>query len=127
MAMEKLIEEVAELVEREYGRAGAKFGLTNHSDHESYAIILEELQEAKAEIDSFERELSLFWSMVKADDDDPYKYSCLHQMQSVALLGACEMIQVAAMAKKAAITVCDRRMSTSSGKEEQADENLYRH
>lgn len=126
MAMEKLIVEVAELIEREYGRAGAKFGFTNHSDHESYAIILEELQEAKADIDSFERELSLFWSTVKADDDDYYKYARLLQMQSVALLGACEMIQVAAMAKKAAITVGDRGTSTSLGKEEQTGENLYR-
>lgn len=108
MSMDKLIAEVTELVEREYGRAGAKFGLTNHSDHESYAIILEELQEAKADIDAFEREMSMFWSMVKANDDDHYKYARLLQMQSKALFGACEMIQVAAMAKKAALTVCDR-------------------
>ena len=52
--MEKLIQEANELVEREYGRAGDRYGLTNHSDHESYAIILEELQEAKAEVDAFD-------------------------------------------------------------------------
>lgn len=106
--MEKLIQEANELVEREYGRAGARYGLTNHSDHESYAIILEELQEAKAEVDAFERELSLFWTMVKSDDDDQTKLGRLLQMYRISLFGACELIQVAAMAKKAAMTVCER-------------------
>lgn len=106
--MEKLIQEANELVEREYGRAGARYGLTNHSDHESYAIILEELQEAKDEVDAFDRELSLFWTMVKSNDDDQMKLSRLLQMYRNALFGACELIQVAAMAKKAAMTVCER-------------------
>lgn len=108
MAMKKLIAEVTELIEREYGRAGAKFGLTNHSDHESYAVILEEFQEAQNEVDAFERDMSMFWSMVREDVNDNNKYARLCRMQTKALLGACEMIQVAAMAKKAAMTVCDR-------------------
>lgn len=108
MSMDKLIAEVNECVELEYGRAGAKFGLTNHSDHESYAVLLEELQEAKADIESFERQMSMFWEQVKSNEDDHSKYACLLRMQSRAVLGACEMIQVAAMAKKAAMTVCDR-------------------
>lgn len=117
MAMTKLITEVSELIEREYGRAGAKFGLTNNSDHESYAIILEELQEAKADIESFERQMSMFWEQVKSNDDDHSKYACLLRMQSRAMLGACEMIQVAAMAKKAAITVCSRAALLESWEE----------
>ena len=108
MSMEKLIAEVTECVEREYGRAGAKFGLTNHSDHESYAVILEELQEAKVEVGTTEQRLMRFWNLVKWDDADRYKYAQLLQMQKNAILGACELIQVAAMAKKAAMTVCDR-------------------
>ena len=108
MAMEKLIAEVTDLVEREYGRAGAKFGLTNHSDHESYAIILEELEEAKADVESFELQMEGFWQQVKNNADDNEKYACLLRMYHRALFGACEMIQVAAMAKKAALTVCDR-------------------
>ena len=108
MAMNKLIEEVTELVEREYGRAGAKFGLTNHSDHESYAILLEELQEAEQEMAQFKKSMSDFWHFVKSDYDDHDKFVECVEMHKRALLAACEMIQVAAMAKKAALTVCDR-------------------
>lgn len=108
MAMNKLIEEVTELIEREYGRAGAKFGLTNHSDHESYAVILEELQEAEQEVARFKDALNAFWHFVKNDYVDHDKFAECEEMNRRALLGACEMIQVAAMAKKAALTVCDR-------------------
>ena len=108
MAMNKLIEEVTELIEREYGRAGAKFGLTNHSDHESYAVLLEELEEAKVEVGTLERQAALFWGMTKCNDPDAKKFRLLLQMHKNALYGACELIQVAAMAKKAALTVCDR-------------------
>lgn len=108
MAMNKLIAEVTELVEREYGRAGAKFGLTNHSDHESYAIILEELQEAEQELAHFKKALSDFWLFVKEDYVVHDRLAECSEMQRRALLGACELIQVAAMAKKAAMTVCNR-------------------
>lgn len=108
MAMNKLIAEVSELIEREYGRAGAKFGLTNHSDHESYAVLLEEFEEAKFEAESFERCLNEFWYHVKGDFGLDDKFASCQRMEKRALLCACEMIQVAAMAKKAALTVCDR-------------------
>ena len=108
MSMEKLIAEVTECVEREYGRAGAKFGLTNHSDHESYAVLLEELQEARVEFGTVEKQLEGFWALTKCNDPDTKKYQKLMQMQKNAIFGACELIQVAAMAKKAALTVCDR-------------------
>ena len=108
MSMEKLIEEVKECVEREYGRAGAKFGPTNHSDHESYAVILEEIQEAEQEILQFKESLGHFWYFVKNDYDPSDKLSACKEMQRRALLGACELIQVSAMAKKAVVTICDR-------------------
>ena len=106
--MQKLVEEVNELVEREYGRAGSTFGLFNHSDHESFAIIKEELDEAGEEFDSFSKQLGLFWASVKSDASDNKKFNQLKMMEVTALLAACEMIQVAAMAKKAALTVCNR-------------------
>ena len=108
MAMQKLITEVSELVEKEYGRAGARFGLTNHSDHESYAIMLEELEEAQADVESLEKQMQIFWLFVKNNDSADYKHERLMAVQRSALLAACEFIQVAAMAKKAALTLCDR-------------------
>ena len=111
MSMEKLIEEVKECVEREYGRAGAKFGLVNHSDHESYAIILEEFQEAETEVALVNTHLSQFWDSVKLNDDDQSKFDKFDKLMKIernAVLGACELIQVAAMAEKAAMTMCQR-------------------
>lgn len=108
MSMDKLIAEVKECEEREYGRAGARFGLTNHTDHESYAILLEEFEEAEEELLSVERYLHEFWDYVKGDFGVDDKFVCCQDMEHRALLCACEMIQVAAMAKKAALTVCDR-------------------
>ena len=106
--MDKLIEEVQECVEREYGRAGAKFGLTNHSDHESYAIMLEEFQEALEEVGDVNRQLSIFWGDTKCNAFNDKKLDICKKIENSALLAACEFIQVAAMAKKAAITLCNR-------------------
>ena len=108
MSMENLIEEVKVCVDREYDRAGAKFGFVNHSDHESYAIILEEFQEAETEVALVNTHLSQFWDAVKLNDDDQSKFDkfeWLIKIESDAVLGACELIQVAAMAKKASIRV----------------------
>ena len=106
--MEKLVSEVNNLVEAEYGRAAAKFGCTNNSDHESYAVLLEEMQEADVEVADARVQLEKFWLLVKANDSDMSKYSRLLEMERRSVLAACELIQVAAMAKKAALTVGQR-------------------
>ena len=108
--MDKLLAEVKELEEKEYGRASAKFGCTNNSDHESYAVLLEEVEEADYEVSQVSVQLNQFWQLTKHNDDDISKYSRLLEMERRALLAACELIQVAAMAKKAAITVGDRNV-----------------
>ena len=105
MSMEKLIEQVNELVTDEYHRASYKFGATNNSDHESYAVLLEEVQEADQEFKLVETQLEKFWLLVKSNDSDMSKYSRLMELERRAVLAACEIIQVAAMARKAAITV----------------------
>lgn len=106
--MDKLIQEVSELVEKEYGRAAAKFGCANNSDHESYAVLKEELDEAQDEVKSAEDVLNYFWRQIKRDSDAQSKLQICANLQSCAMLAACEFIQVAAMAKKAAITVAGR-------------------
>ena len=110
MSMDKLMSEVEESVEKEYGRAAAKFGCTNNSDHESYAILLEEMEEAETEVHLVRTQLEGFWALTKANDDDLSKYSRLLEMGRRAKLAACELIQVAAMAKKAAMTVGERNV-----------------
>lgn len=105
MSMDKLITDVKELVQEEYSRATQKFGATNNSDHESYAVLLEELEEAQSEVTDVHFQLQRFWQLTKANDDDLSKYSRLLEMGRRAELAACELIQVAAMAHKAAVTV----------------------
>lgn len=117
MSMNKLISEVKECIEREYGRAGANFGLTNHSDHESYAVILEEFQEASSEMERIRSDLEHFWYFTMHDYDDEDKAKACHKMWKHAMLAACELIQVSAMAQKALITVCDRGAVTEFRKE----------
>lgn len=105
MSMDKLIADVTHLVEDEYNRAAIKFGATNNSDHESYAVLLEELEEAQSEVAEVHFQLQHFWELTKANDDDLSKFSRLLELERRAKLAACELIQVTAMAKKAAATV----------------------
>lgn len=119
--MEKLIAEVRECVEREYGRASAKFGPTNNSDHESYAILLEEVDEAKDEISHVDDNLDAFWTSVMRNHWDTVKLQQCKNVERCAILAACELIQVAAMAKKAAVTICDRNASAEYSKEVAGD------
>lgn len=107
--MDKLIEEVKELIEKEYGRASVEHGPKHHSDHEAYAVILEELDEAKDEVRFCQSALDKFWQYVKDDNNYlPFRLNGMKLVYEKALLGAFELIQVAAMAHKAQITINDR-------------------
>ena len=123
--MKKLIEEIKQTVEKEYGRAGASFGLSNNSDHESFAVILEEIEESRDELNMFCEKLTDFWQMVKHNASDNEKYAQLKSMETTAILAACEFVQVCAMCKKAAITVCDRG-AVNESLQEMEYENIHR-
>lgn len=105
--MKKLLKEVEELEEKEYGRAAAKFGLKNNSDHESYAVLLEATEEAADELAMVQKRLAIFWSKIRSDESPSDKLRIVQAIEFNAKQLAAEAIQVAAMAKKAAITICD--------------------
>ena len=102
--MDELITEVKTLVAKEYERATQIHGPANHSSHESYAVLKEELEEAKDEFILSEMYLDRYWRGVKTDD-----YAS--QMENIgcivnkAILAACECIQTAAMAYKGLETI----------------------
>ena len=98
--MDELILVVRSLVGDEYGRAAAEHGAAAQSPHEGYALIKEEVEEAEADMEALTQRLDHFWNCVKGDDTRWYPHY-LKQIRMTAVLGACELIQVAAMAEKA--------------------------
>lgn len=97
--MEELIRGVETLVREEYGRAAAEHGAAAHSPHEGYALIKEEVEEAQVEMEALKQRLDHLWTSVKSDEDQ-YGPHYLIYIRKAAVLGACELIQVAAMAEK---------------------------
>ena len=95
----ELAKEVIQLVVDEYRRAAAEHGAAAHSPHEGYALIKEEIEEAKAEMEILDQCLDHLWTSVK-NDEDQYGPNYLMFIKKGAVLGACELIQVAAMAEK---------------------------
>lgn len=107
--MEKLIKSVQDIEGEEYDRASEKFGAVNNSDHESFAVLFEEMQEAFDEVKNTDANIQQFWQMVKSKDSgDQDKQSVLTAIENSAIFAACEFIQVAAMAYKANKTIQQR-------------------
>ena len=107
--MEKLIKSVQAIKEEEYDRASEKFGAVNNSDHESFAVMFEEMQESFEEVKNTDANIQQFWQMVKSKDaEDQDKQSALTAVEHYAIFAACELIQVAAMAYKANRTIQER-------------------
>lgn len=100
--MEELIKDVESLVDDEYRRAAAEHGPAARSPHEAYALIKEEIEEADEEMESLHQRLEHIWTGVKADETRFYP-DYLRSIKKAAVLGACELIQVAAMADKALV------------------------
>lgn len=103
--MQKLIKEVKSLVQNEYHRAMTKFGATNNSDHESFAILEEEVEELRDDFGPLTDGAMKFWELVKSDASDDKKKETLERIKHYAIFAACEAIQVAAMAYKAQQTI----------------------
>lgn len=98
------------LTDEEICRAAEAYGPLNHSNHESYAVILEEYEEAVREMMEFHSQLGNFWDAVKADKGNTIENAnqmreYLRRMKNYAQYGACEWVQVAAMCVKATKTI----------------------
>lgn len=98
--MEELMKAVSALAGEEYQRAAAEHGGAANTPHEGYALIKEEVEEAKEELVAVEEQLGHLWTEVKADETEHIPHYTAH-IKQLAILGACELIQVAAMTDKA--------------------------
>lgn len=98
--MQELIDKVQELVAFELDRANTIHPPKFNSYHEAYAVILEEYEEMTAEVEKLECHMGGLWNSIKEDADDR-THSWLEFMEKRAELIAAEVIQVAAMCRKA--------------------------
>ena len=106
--MEELIKSVVCAECEEYGRASVKFGAVNNSDHESYAVLREEADEAVDAMEDVDNLTDVFFEMVKNNEE--VKLDILNVIKHRAEEAAAESIQAAAMARKAIETI-QRRAS----------------
>ena len=95
--MNEVKSDVEKLVQKELKSANRKFPMFR-SDHEGAAVIFEEIEECKQEIENLEIQFEVLWSYVKYDN----KMSVItsERLKLTAANLACEAIQVAAMAQK---------------------------
>ncbi len=96
--MDGLIQTATQMAHDESQRGIAQYGPAA-SAHEGYALIKEELEEAQNEFRRVEQRLEGLWASIKGNDVSVYPHY-LNQIRQNAILAACEMIQVAAMAEK---------------------------
>ena len=94
--MNKLLCEIDDLTEKELTRANADYPLFA-SEHEGYAILLEELEEAELDMIALEKVLNRMWQLIKRNEKS--------KAQAEIVMGyakhmAAESVQVAAMAQK---------------------------
>ena len=108
--MEELIKSVVCAECEEYGRASVRFGTVNNSDHESYAILREEVDEAIDALAEADDLTDGFFELVKKNEEDKTKIGLLNVIKHRAEEAAAESIQAAAMARKAIETI-QRRAS----------------
>lgn len=95
--MKELKEAVRALMREEYERAAERFGESFHSPHETYAVILEEVEEAGDEFDCIRGYLAEYWDCVKNNEVGEWPL----YIEKSAIQAAAECIQIAAMAYKA--------------------------
>lgn len=98
--MEELMKAVSALVGEEYQRAAAEHGGAANTPHEGYALIKEEEEEAGDQMSVVSQKVTSLWLAVKANDM-ALQAGHLVEIRTAAILGACELIQVAAMTDKA--------------------------
>ena len=89
--------DVEKLVQKELKSANQRFPMFR-SDHKGAAVVFEEIEECKQEIENLEIQFESLWIHVKADNKMSVITSARLKLTAANL--ACEAIQVAAMAQK---------------------------
>lgn len=97
--MRELRSEVNQLITNEHIRGNLMHGELFSSNHEAIAVIFEEYEEARKEMDSIRDWLDDIWKAVKADDTEAI-VEMTESARRLGILAVCEMIQTVAMLEK---------------------------
>ena len=99
-SMKAICADIEAAGEKELARADEKFGPTNNSPHESYAVIKEKFEEAQTDGRMFEHNFDFYWDAVKKNDEKSQEV-WLKELKEKALRAAMEWTQTYAMCLKA--------------------------
>lgn len=91
------LSKIQALAYEELKEANKKYPLF-HSDHEAYAVILEEFEECSEEVSGMSLLIAKMWEKIRDNDEID---STMTEIKYHALHAAAEAIQVAAMCYKA--------------------------
>ena len=90
---------INEAVALEIVNACKTYGATYHSNHEGYAVLLEEIEETEKDFDYIKNHLAMLWDAVKADSESEVKSNArIIALDAVEL--AKEACQIAAVCRK---------------------------
>ena len=99
MFSKKTETKINEAVTLEIVNACKTYGAAYHSDHEGYAVLLEEVEETERDLDYIKNHLVMLWDAVKADSSSEVKANArIIALDAVQL--AKEACQIAAVARK---------------------------
>ena len=97
--MEELIKTINTITKIELKRANKKFPPFN-SNHEAYAVLKEEIEEAREESGRVTSSLEMLWERIKLDSSCDSLINICEYIKKHSILEAAESIQVAAMCQK---------------------------
>ena len=93
-----LLNDLERLIKNERQRADKIHPPVFNSNHEAYAVIYEELDEAQDEEEFFSIGIKKLWDLIKRDEKCEELYRVMY---TIALRACAEWLQVAAMCEKA--------------------------
>lgn len=94
--MEELKNAMMKLVGDEYDRANLKHPLY-HSDHEAFAVLMEEICELEEEVESIKGRMRDQWELIRKDETSLFT---VIDIEGNAIRAACEAVQVAAVCER---------------------------
>ena len=99
MIAEKATEAVEQAVCYELQSIVKKYGAVYHSEHEAYAVLKEEIEEAADCLDGINKNLAYIWALIK-DNHIKKGYAAIKETEQYAIAMAEEATQIAAVCKR---------------------------